>query len=503
MRAVAQDYLIGFDIGSSSVKVSLVNALSGECVASANSPAVEMEIMSVQSGWAEQHPDAWWEHAVLATKKVMTQSNVGAADIKGIGISYQMHGLVVVDNALNVLRPSIIWCDSRAVEIGDDAALKLGARYCLENLLNSPGNFTASKLRWVQLNEPELYKKIYKIMLPGDYLAMRMTGEINTTVSGLSEGILWDFKNNSVADKLLEYYEIDPVLLPAIVPTFGNQGELSKEAAAVLGLHPGTVIGYRAGDQPNNAFSLNALNPGEIAATAGTSGVIYGIVDKPTADKASRVNGFVHVNHTDEAQRMGILLCVNGTGIMNSWLRKTLQVNGDALPYEQLNTLAASAPIGSAGLRVLPFGNGAERMLRNKDLGASIHNLQLNTHGTAHMCRAVQEGIVFALGYGFEILSSMGLQSKVIRAGKANMFLSETFCEAFTNVTGAVIELFNTDGAQGAARGAGVGVGYYPSMEAAFKNLKCLQHYSPDPHKQSQYQAAYSNWKSILEKQLT
>lgn len=337
-----QDFLLGFDVGSSSVKVSLVNATSGKCVASANSPAVEMEISSVKSGWAEQSPEMWWEHAVKATHKVLEISAVNVEAIKGIGISYQMHGLVVVDKDLKVLRPSIIWCDSRAVEIGEDASAKLGEKYCQERLLNSPGNFTASKLRWVQLNEPELYKKIYKIMLPGDYLAMRMSGEVNTTVSGLSEGIMWDFEKKTLADRLFDYYSIDKNLIPEIVPTFGHQGKLSEGAAKELRLKSGIVIGYRAGDQPNNAFSLKTLHPGEIAATAGTSGVIYGVVGKPSADKYSRVNGFAHVNHSNEDQRLGILLCVNGTGILNSWLRKNVQISGDAISYEELNKLAAS-----------------------------------------------------------------------------------------------------------------------------------------------------------------
>lgn len=497
------EFLLGFDVGSSSVKVTLLNAGSGKAVGSANSPAVEMEIASPRSGWAEQHPETWWEHSAIACKRVMKESGVNPDAIRGIGISYQMHGLVVVDNHLNVLRPSIIWCDSRAVSIGQEAAAKLGEQYCHEHLLNSPGNFTASKLRWVKLNEPDLYAKIYKIMLPGDYLAMRMSGQVNTTVSGLSEGILWDFKEQKIADRLLEYYGIDRSLIPDIVPTFGEQGHLTVEAAATLGLKAGIPIGYRAGDQPNNAFSLKTLHPGEIAATAGTSGVIYGIVEKPAADKASRVNGFAHVNSTLQNQRLGILLCVNGTGIMNRWLRKNVQVSGDAISYETLNTLATQAPIGSDGLVVLPFGNGAERMLGDRNVGASFHYVDLNRHGISHLSRAVQEGIVFSLAYGFEIMGQMGLQSQVVRAGKANMFLSELFCETFTCTTGAVVELYNTDGSQGAARGAGVGIGYYPSIESAFSGLECLRQYTPSKEKAAAYQAAYQRWKEVLKTNLS
>lgn len=493
-----QEYLLGYDLGSSSVKVSLLNAATGTLEASASSPTSEMPILSIQNGWAEQDPEMWWENTIRATHQVLKKSEVEPTRILGIGISYQMHGLVAIDKNLQVLRPSIIWCDSRAVEIGDYAYRQLGEKYCQERLLNSPGNFTASKLKWVKDHEPELFARIHKIMLPGDYLAMRMTGEVNTTVSGLSEGIMWDYLKKTLAERLFELYGIHKDLIPEIVPAFGSQGKITTNAASTLGLRSGIPITYRAGDQPNNAFSLKTLHPGEVAATAGTSGVIYGIVDKPAADPKSRVNAFVHVNHVDQAQRLGILLCVNGTGIMNSWLRKNFQRNDEKVSYEKMNELAALAPIGSDGLCVLPFGNGAERMLENNNLGASFHGINLTRHESSHLCRAVQEGIVFSLGYGFEILNEMGLESKVIRAGKANMFLSNTFCEAFTNVTGASIELYNTDGAQGAARGAGVGAGYYSSIDAAFKQLKCIGYFSPDPEKQNAYREAYLSWKSVL-----
>jgi xylulokinase len=497
-----QEYLLGFDVGSSSVKVTLLDANTGTTVSSANSPSTEMQIASPKPGWAEQDPEMWWTHAVVATKKALDSAKAAAESVIAIGISYQMHGLVIVDQDQHVLRPSIIWCDSRAVPIGDDAYAKLGERYCQDHLLNSPGNFTASKLKWVKTNEPDLYKKIFKIMLPGDYLGMRLTGEIFTTVSGLSEGIFWDYKNQTVAENLLAYYGIDQKFIPEIVPTFGDQGKLTQQAASILGLKAGVPVAYRAGDQPNNAFSLKTLDPGEIAATAGTSGVIYGVVGKPASDKYSRVNAFAHVNHKNDNQRLGILLCVNGTGIMNSWLRKNVQIKGEPISYDSLNELAERVSIGSENLVVLPFGNGAERVLKNKELGASFHNLDLNRHDASHLSRAVQEGIVFALGYGFEVMNDMGLQSKVIRAGKANMFLSKTFCEAFTNITGARIELFNTDGSAGAARGAGVGIGHY-TFSSAFNGLSCIGEYAPEKEKQEKYKNAYEKWKTILSSQLT
>jgi xylulokinase len=495
-------YLLGYDLGSSSVKASLLVAESGQLIDSATSPQVEMEISSPQFGWAEQNPEIWWENVKIASHKILKISQVNPKSIVAIGISYQMHGLVIVDKNQVVLRPSIIWCDSRAVGLGEEAFQKLGKIYCLENLLNSPGNFTASKLRWVQENEPEIYAKIHKFMLPGDYLAMRMTGEITTTASGLSEGIMWDYQKQTLPEKLFNYYEINPELCPAIVQNFSNQGLINASAAEELGLAEGTPITYRAGDQPNNAFSLNVLNLGETATTAGTSGVIYGVVDKPTADKLSRVNTFIHVNHQAEAERYGVLLCVNGTGILNSWLRRNLSRQNNYFSYQELNELAQNIPIGSEGLTLLPFGNGAERMLENRNIGASFQRLDLNRHTQAHLARAVQEGIVFALGYGLEIFKENGLHTQVVRAGKANMFLSPVFREAFVNVTNCKLELYNTDGAQGAARGAGVGLGFYADFAQAFQGLQCLESLEPEKNKQAQYQEAYKKWEEILKRQL-
>jgi len=487
--------LLGYDLGSSSIKATLIKSETGEVIASAIYPKQEMKIISKKPEFAEQDPEMWWENIKSATQELLLKARAPKEAVKAIGISYQMHGLVLVDTNQKVLRPSIIWCDSRAVDIGKKAFHDLGGDYCLSNYLNSPGNFTASKLKWVRDNEPEIYELIYKAMLPGDFLAMKMTGTINTTVSGLSEGIFWDFKSMATADKLLSYYGIDQSLLPDTVDTFSVQGELTSEAAEQLGLVPGIKIAYRAGDQPNNAFSLNVLNAGEVAATAGTSGVVYGIMESPEYDALSRVNTFVHVNHTKKEQRYGVLLCVNGTGILNSWLQKNL-VSG--LSYEDMNEMAQQAPIGADGLSFIPFGNGAERIMENNDVGGSLHGLNFNRHNQSHILRAGQEGIVFALNYGFNIMKDMGMELNKVRAGHANMFLSPLFKEAFANITSSVIELYNTDGAQGAARGAGVGAGIYESFEEAFIGLKTIETVEPSPPLFGAYEDAYENWLNNL-----
>lgn len=497
----AKQYLLGLDIGSSSIKATLVDADTGTSICSAQSPKEEMPMLAVKPGWAEQDPELWWKHAVISVKECLKNSD--ASQVKAIGIAYQMHGLVVVDKNLKPLRPSIIWCDSRAVGIGEKAFSQLGDQYSLQHLLNSPGNFTATKLRWIKENEPELYASIYKIMLPGDYIAMKLTGEPTTTATGLSEGIFWDYHANSVSQKLLDCLEIDRSVLSRVVDVFSEHGTLSRIASDELGLPAGIKIAYRAGDQPNNAFSLNVLNPGETAATAGTSGVIYSVTDQNSFDMKSRVNAFIHVNSKADAIRNGILLCVNGTGILNSWLRKNMVGNGSSLSYEQINAIAAQSAVGAEGISVLPFGNGAERILENKDISASFHGLNFNRHNQAHMFRAAQEGIVFALNYGFEILQGMGLKSDVIRAGHANMFLSPLFREAFVNTTGVRLERYDTDGAKGAALGAGVGAGVYKTFDEAFKGLKQIGSEEPDTQIREQYQEAYQLWKQRLEHVLT
>ncbi len=487
--------LLGYDVGSSSVKATLMEAQTGKVLATATSPEKELEIIAKKFGWAEQHPHVWWEHIIKTIQKIKSQVDFDASDLKAIGISYQMHGLVIVDKNKEVLRPSIIWCDSRAVQIGEKAAAQISEEKCLKNLLNLPGNFTASKLKWVMENEQEIYSRIYKIMLPGDYIAMKMTGRIKTTPSGLSEGIMWDFQRQGLAKFLLDYYGISEDLIAEAVPTFSVQGELTKTAAGELGLKAGTKISYRAGDQPNNALSLNVLNPGEIAATAGTSGVVYGITEKSDYDSKSRVNTFVHVNHTSQTPRYGVLLCLNGTGILNSWLKHNAT---DGLDYSRMDELANSVEVGCEGLVILPYGNGAERTLENKNLGASIHGLNFNIHNRAHLLRAAQEGIVFALNYGLGIMRQTGAEVKTVRAGNANMFLSSLFGEAFATVTQSVVELYNTDGSQGAARGAGIGAGIYKGPEDAFVGLEPVKIIEPNDKLMTIYKQAYEKWENIL-----
>lgn len=489
-------YLLGYDIGSSSVKACLVEAASGKIIASDFYPKEEMKITAIKPGWAEQEPEDWWSNLKNAHQSIMTKSGVKSEDIKAIGITWQMHGLVLVDKDQKVLRPSIIWCDSRAVSYGEKAFDAIGHERCLSHLLNSPGNFTASKLAWVKEHEPEIFQKIDKIMLPGDYIAMKLSGDAVMTIEGLSEGMFWDFKNKCLSEDVLNYYGIPKSFFPEIKPIFGLQGEVSAPAAKELGLKKGTPITYRAGDQPNNALSLNVFNPGEIASTAGTSGVVYGVLDQLDYDKKSRVNTFAHVNYTEEVTRLGVLLCINGTGILNSWLKRNLALDG--MSYNDMNNLAAQSTIGANGVSIIPFGNGAERVLENKEVNCSIHGINFNVHNKADLLRAAQEGIVFSYEYGMEIMKEMGMDIHLIRAGYANMFLSPLFAQTLASVSGATIELFNTDGAAGAAKGAGMGAGIYASNDEAFGSLEKLSVIEPESDKENQYREAYQRWKELI-----
>jgi xylulokinase len=489
-------YLLGYDIGSSSIKAALVDANTGKKIAVVQQPAKEMAIHAPKPGWAEQHPDTWWRHICEATKQLLSENKIKGSDIKSIGIAYQMHGLVMVDGDGDVLRPSIIWCDSRAVEVGQRAFDQIGHEVCLKHMLNSPGNFTGSKLRWVLENEPEIYGDCAKIMLPGDYIAYKLSGEIQTTASGLSEGVLWDFQENKPAKILMDYYKFDTTILPEIVPGVGLQCKVSTLAAEQTGLQAGTPIAYRAGDQPNNAMSLNVLEAGEVAATGGTSGVVYGVVGKPVYDPASRVNGFAHVNHSVQKPRIGILLCINGAGIQYGWIRKMIATG---TPYSTLEQRAAKVAIGSDGLCVIPFGNGAERIFENRDLGAHLCHLQLNRHQQEHLIRATLEGIAFAFVYGTDILKEMGLDTSVIKVGNDNLFQSAIFSKTIATLTGANIKMIDTTGAVGAALASGVGVGYFSGFPEAMAQLQIVDEIIPEISNKNTYQQAYAIWKTRLD----
>ena len=493
-------YLLGIDIGTSFIKVSLVEASTQICILTVSYPGTENAISAHQNGWAEQSPLMWWEQVQAGIVKLHQAAKLAlpsydSNNIAAIGIAYQMHGLVLVDKNKKALRDSIIWCDSRAVPYGDKAFDTIGHEKCLSHLLNSPGNFTAAKLAWVKEYEPKVFAQIHKIMLPGDFIAMQLTGEITTSIAALSEGIFWDFKSNCISKDVLNYFGFDESIFPTVKDVFSNHGALSASIANTLSLKAGIPISYKAGDQPNNALSLNVLEPGEVAATAGTSGVIYGVGNTLSYDLQSRVNSFAHVNHTSAENRIGMLLCINGTGILNSWVKKYIGANTN---YTTMNEMAASIPAGSDGLTILPFGNGAERIFNNKIIGAQILGLDLNKHTAAHIYRAAQEGIAFAFRYGLDIMRENKLEPSVIKAGQANLFLSPVFTHAFVNATGVPVALYNVEGSVGAALGAGIGAGIYKELKEAFADKKPIQLIEPTETKQ--YNVLYENWKNNLAK---
>jgi len=486
---------IGYDIGSSSIKAALFDVDNHKVLARVKSPATEMKILAPQKGFAEQEPEIWWQHIANVTQNLLDTSGINKTNVKAIGITYQMHGLVLVDEQQQVLRPSIIWCDSRAVDIGEQIFNSLGQQFCLDNYLNSPGNFTASKLKWVSDNEPGLYKKVHKMMLPGDYIAMKMTGEICTTVAGLSEGVLWNFKEHRLADSLLKHLNLNKQLIPKIKDTFSVQGELTKQAAGFLKLAAGTPVSYRAGDQPNNALSLGVYKPGQVAATAGTSGVIYSVTDQQSHDPQLRVNSFAHVNHSKENPRIGVLLCLNGAGIQYAWVKNQIAHNNST--YQEINKSIDEIPVGANGLYIYPYGNGAERMFLNKDVGAQISNLNFNRHTKHHIFRAALEGIAFSFVYGFSILKNMEADTNIIKVGNDNLFRSKVFSQSIANLLQIPIEIKKTDGAVGAAKASAVGLGLVNSIDELFEKIETESIVEPKSNIEA-YSIAYQNWEEGL-----
>ncbi len=493
-------YFLGIDLGSSSIKLSVFDAEKGITAASVTVPEFEMEMVAPQMGWAEQDPEKWWDYVKDGLQQLEKKHRIPLKKIAGIGIAYQMHGLVLTDENLKPVRPSIIWCDSRAAKTGETAFNKIGPENSRNQILGSPGNFTASKLKWVKDHQPEVFKQAKWMMLPGDFIAAKFSGIPQISTSGLSEAALWSFKEGRLATEILEAMELPESMIPEVVPSFGKQVKVNPEIASELGLDSETQITYRAGDQPNNALSLNTLQPGEIATTAGTSAVIYAVTENNVSDEQNRVNTFLHVNNSEEAKRNGVLLCINGSGILYQWLRKIMSLGNSngLISYDQLNQEAARAEVGSKDLRFYPFGNGVERIFNNKEANSGIQNLNFNIHQSSHLIRSACEGIVFAMNYGFDIMKDLGASGKTVRAGKANLFLSPVFREIFTATTETTLELYNTSGAEGAARGAAYGQGFFNSLEEAFSNLERLELIEPKPELVSQYKEFYQNWKENL-----
>jgi xylulokinase len=490
-------YFIGYDLGSSSLKTALVDSKSGEVLDVVRTPREELGIDAPEAGWAEQDPELWWECICMGTRDLFSKTNVAPEDVIGIGIAYQMHGLVALDASGRPVRPSIIWCDSRAVPVGEQTFRELGEDLCRTRLLNEPGNFTATKLRWMQQHEPEAFNRTKTLMLPGDYIAFKLTGRRQTTASGLSEGILWDFRKSEPAYWLLDHWGIPTTLIPEIVPTFSNQAQVSEDAARATGLAPGTPILYRAGDQPNNAFTLNVMEPGKVAATGGTSGVLYGITDNPEVGELRRFNHFAHVNHAPDHMRIGQLLCINGAGSLYRWLKDQLGVSD----YRQMNALASEIPVGSEGLQCFPFGNGSERMLENRALEAGFTGIQFNRHRKGHLCRAALEGIAFAFRYGMELMQEQGLPFDTIRAGNDNLFQSVIFTNTLAALGQTPIELYRVTGAVGAARACMVSEhGLEDTMQRA-SDRDYLETLLP-PKNAEAYLEAYSKWKCELQNQI-
>jgi xylulokinase len=497
-------YTIGYDIGSSFVKGVLWDEERGEVAAHVTVPDREMPIRAEKADWAEQDPEMWWEAVKAATQRLIDMVPGAGGRVRGIGVSYQMHGLVLLDRDGKVLRPSIIWCDSRATGMGKELEKAVGEEAVRRQLLNSPGNFTVSKLAWVIRNEPETASRIRWVMLPGDWIAYQLTGMVSTTVCGLSEGMLWNFKDHVPHVKALEAAGADPEWIPPVAPNPGDQGVVGSAVGAEMGFAPGARVLFRGGDQPMNAYGLGVDGPGMWAASAGTSGVLYRVDPVREAEPTGMANRFAHIGHSAENPAIGTLLCLNGAGIAYAWLRRVMFAGQE---YAAINEHVAAVPAGADGVMFHPFGNGAERMLDNRQPGAGWSGIHFNRHGQGHLARAVMEGIVFAFVHGMRHVDPSLPALPVIRAPHAGLFRSELFASMLSTLAGADVQLHAGDGATGAAQGASVALGASAikalDSNAARDEPGVLKTHSPDPSIHDALESAYSRWKDALPSQST
>lgn len=467
---------LGIDVGTSSVKVSIVGE-DGVILASATAPASsERAINSPNPNWAEQNPEDWWEDAQQAILNLPLEARL---QVEAIGIAYQMHGLVLVDSQFQPVRPSIIWCDGRNIQESQILAESLGLDALENRLLNKPGTLTLAKLAWVAEHEPETLAKAHTFGLPGDFIAYKLTGEWSTTKSGYSEMVGWDFGASIPFEEGFRKAGWK-LPLPEARPNLEEGAPIQKVIAEKLGLPPSARVTYRAGDQPNNAFGLGVLQQGETAISAGTSGVLYGIGDS-SPGLHEGINRFLHVN-----SQIGVLMCLNGVGSALAFARRTWFQNQS---YEALSELASQANPENCPY-FFPFGNGAERILSERAF-SGFTELDFNRHNLPELARSVFEGIAFAYRLGSEKMEKAGCLSKVVNGTESGLLKSSFFAQLLANELQVELILSEGDGSTAAARGAALGIKKILPKPAPLKRYLPT---SPANHER------FSHWHKILEK---
>lgn len=472
-------YLLGIDIGTSGTKTVLFNEM-GDTIASAIG---EYPLYQPHIGWAEQEPEDWWQATVDTIKQVLDTSGVNPADIKGIGLSGQMHGMVLLNKEGNVLRSSIIWCDQRTQEECHKITEIIGKERLIEITANPAlTGFTASKVMWVKNHQPDIFEKIYKILLPKDYIRYKLTGEFATEVSDASGMQFLDVPKRTWSGEILNKLGLDYKWMPAVYESQEVSGKVTKKVAQLTGLAPGTPVVGGGGDQAAGAVGNGIVKPGVISSTIGTSGVVFAHMDEVNIDPRGRVHTFCHaVPNTWHV--MGV---TQGAGLSLQWMRnnfgaaeRELAEFLDIDPYELMTKEAQKAAPGCEGLIYLPYLMG-ERTPHLDPYAKGVFFGLSAKHGRNEMIRTVMEGVAYSLRDCLEIIKGMGVSVSEVRAsgggGKSSLW-RQMQADIFNN---PITTINSSEGpALGAALLAGVGTEVYNSVpeacEAAIKTISVQQ----------------------------
>lgn len=464
-------YLIGIDLGTSGVKTVLFDE-SGKPVASST---VEYPLYQPNLGWAEQDPEDWWKGTCESINNVMLKSGVNKQDVKGVGLSGQMHGAVLLDKNDKVLRKAIIWCDQRSAAECDQITQLVGKERLIEITANPAlTGFTASKVMWVKNNEPQIFEKIAKILLPKDYIRLRLTGEYATEVSDASGMQFMNIAQRKWSSEVLGKLEISESMLGKMYESQEVTGKVTASAAAITGLNEGTIVVGGAGDQAAGAVGNGIVKPGVVSSTIGTSGVVFAYTDKLTIDPLGRVHTFCHaVPNTYHI--MGV---TQGAGLSLKWFRDNFCMEelmtaelSNIDVYKLLDAEAENITPCSDGLVYLPYLMGERTPHLDPDARGVFFGLTAK-HTKPHFVRSIMEGVTYSLRDCLEIIRGMGVEVSEVRAsgggGKSKIWRQMQADVFGTNIN----RIFSDEGpALGVAILAGVGAGIYDSVPQACSNV--------------------------------
>ncbi len=489
MASEGSSYSLGIDVGTTSSRALLIDARGG-VRGSFSAPHQEMQM--ARPLWAEQHPDDWWSATQIAIQGVVRASAVDAKSIVSIGLTGQMHGLVLLDSADKVIRPALIWCDQRSQQQVDFIVGKLGAAAILKATANPMlTGWTLPKLLWIRDYEPEQFARVRKVLLPKDYIRFKLTGEFATDVSDASGTGMFDVVHRRWSEAVVSGLNLDPSILPTAVESSTVTGKVTATAAQITGLSEGTPVVGGAGDQAASAIGNGIVTPGTMSCTLGTSGVVFAYLDKPAYDPQGRVHTFCHalpnVWHV-----MGV---TQGAGLSLQWFRNRFAPQAQ---YDDLTAEAALAPAGSHGLFWLPYLMG-ERTPHLDALARACWIGLTAKHSRADLTRSVLEGVSYSLNDGLQIIRGLGADPAVIRlsgGGARSPFWHQLFADIF-NVYVAVLET-QEGSAYGAALLALGGTGEYGSVRelvnAAIHEVSGRQ---PEPASAEAYAKRYAVYRSL------